>query len=159
MLSKKILGMLTEQVAHELHNHSVYMAMQAYLSSKSLNGMAKFMKSQAEGEHEHADKIIDYICNHKDILELGSVTAAKGSFKTALEVFEDALKLEKGTTAKLKAIYEVAAKENDWATQNFLDWFITEQIEEEKTVGDLVAKLEGVAGAYAGVLIIDQGLK
>lgn len=158
MLTPTILKLLNEQITHELRNRNIYLAMRGWFNTKSLAGFTKFMDKQADGEREHADKFMSYVQDHKDLVEIGDVTAPKSTFKNALEALEAALTTEKDTTAKIKALYQAATKENDFATQAMLDWFVTEQVEEETVIRKIIDKLEGVAGAYAGLLIIDQEL-
>lgn len=159
MLSQTILKMLNEQVTHELRNRNVYLAMRSYFNSKSLDGFASFMNKQSDGEKDHADKFMAYIQDHKDVVEIGTVDKPLSTFKSAQDAFEEALKLEQGTTAKIKAIYKAAAQEDDFATQAMLDWFVTEQVEEETVIKKLLEKLQGIGSAYAGLIILDESLK
>lgn len=158
MLSSTMLKALNEQVTHEMHNHVIYETMKAYFITKSLSGFAAFMDKQAKGESEHAQKFIQYIQDHHDMLEIGTIEKPKATFKNALEIFQSALELEKDTTKRIVDLYKLATKENDFATQAMLDWFVTEQVEEETAIQKLIDKLEGIGTTYVGLLVIDGQL-
>ena len=158
MLSPTLLKALNEQVTHEVHNNHAYLGMKAYFITKSLDGFAGFMDKQAKGEDDHANKFMAYIQDHHDLVEIGTIEKQKATFKNALELFHAALELEKGTTAKIKALYQLAIKENDFATQAMLDWFVAEQVEEETTIQKVIDKLEGIGSTYVGLIILDEQL-
>lgn len=158
MLTATLLSAYNTQICHEFHNKLTYTAMKAYFVSESLEGFASFMDKQAKGEEEHAQKFISYVQDHHDLVEIGTIEKPKANFKNALDIFKAALELEKGTTAKIKALYQLAIKENDFASQAMLDWFVTEQVEEETTIQKVIDKLEGIGSAYVGLLILDEQL-
>ena len=159
MLSESILKAYNEQIAHEMRNQIIYLSIRAYFVTKSLEGFASFMCSQAAGEADHAKKLMDYVSDRHDKYEIGTIEKPTVEYKNIVEVFKAALEVEKGTTVKLKALYMLAAKENDFASQAMLDWFMTEQVEEETTILKLLEKLELGAGMYTNILLIDDQLK
>lgn len=159
MLSTTLLKAYNDQIVHELHNQMTYLSMKAYFVSKSLEGFAAFMDKQSAGEAEHADKLMDYVSDHHQSFVLDGISKPSFNDKNIIEIFKAAYDLETGTTAKLKALYMLAAKENDFASQAMLDWFMTEQVEEETTILKILDKLELGAGTYTNILILDEQLK
>jgi ferritin len=133
MLSKKVEEILNRQINAELASAYIYLSMAAWFESENLAGSAKWMRRQAREETAHAMKIFDYICDQDSRVTLTAVKAPPTTFKDWNEVWQGALEHEEKVTAMINECYEVAVKEKDRATQVMLDWFVTEQVEEERT--------------------------
>ena len=142
MLNKKLEKALNEQLNMELQSAYIYQSMAAYFEGANFKGFAKWMDLQATEEQEHARKIYDYIFSKGGTVTLTAIDAPKSSWKNAEEVFKDSLGHEQAVTKSIDKIYALARKENDYATEIFLQWFITEQIEEEENVTEIIDKIK-----------------
>lgn len=155
MLSKTIQDALNDQIQKEFASSYLYLAMAAYCETQNLPGMAKWLKVQAEEERGHAMRIFEYVNDRGGTVILKAIEQPPAEFGTPVEVFEKVLAHEQKVTASINDLYALAVKENDYATQVMLQWFITEQVEEEKTASDIVALLK-LAGEH--VVVLDHRL-
>lgn len=137
MISKKIADRLNVQVNHEFENERSYLATAYWFESAGLKVFAKFFFKQAAEEHEHAEKIAKYIIDQGADVILGSVAPAQVSFKTAKDAIDSFVKLEIKTTKMVHEIVELAIKEKDYATHGFINWKVSEQVEEVATANEL----------------------
>ncbi len=153
MLKKTIETALNKQVNAELWSSYLYLAMEAHLRSVNLNGFAHWMRLQAQEELGHAIKIYDYIDERDGKISLTAIAAPKGTWKTPLDVFQDTLKHERKVTGLIHDLAQLAEKEKDFATRNFLQWFVDEQVEEESTASNIVEQIK-LAGKSSGALFI-----
>ena len=158
MLSKKITEVLNTQIQAEFSASYTYLAMAAHCESLYLPGFAKWMRRQSEEERAHAMRLFDFVLDRDGEIELRPIEAPPGSFGTPLEMFEKVLQQEQGVTAMIHQAYKKALDDNDHATEVELQWFITEQVEEEKTTGDIVARLRMVGDDTATLLMVDNEL-
>jgi len=133
MLSKPVLDALNDQINAELASAYLYLSMAAWFEGENLAGSAQWMRRQAREEVAHAMKLFDYICDQDSRVTLGAIAAPKGEFKDWNEVWEKALAHEEKVTALINKCCDVAVKEKDRATEVMLQWFVTEQVEEERT--------------------------
>lgn len=140
-LTKKTEKMLNAQVNMELGAAYQYQAMAAHFETLGLEGFAKWMDKQAKEEIEHSRKFYDYLLSRNGKIELEALEKPKGNFKTVKEVFEDSLKHEQSVTKSIEAIYENVRKEKDYGAEVFLNWFVSEQEEEEETVQKIIDKI------------------
>ena len=140
-LTKKTEKLLNDQVNMELGAAYQYQAMAAYFESLGLEGFAKWMDNQAKEEIEHSRKCYDYLLSRNGKVVLEALGKPKGNFKTVKEVFEDSLKHEQSVTKSIEAIYENVRKEKDYGAEVFLNWFVSEQEEEEETVQKIIDKI------------------
>ena len=140
-LTKKTEKMLNAQVNMELGAAYQYQAMAAHFESLGLEGFAKWMDNQAKEEIEHSRKFYDYLLSRNGKVVLEALGKPKGNFKTVKEVFEDSLKHEQSVTKSIEAIYENVRKEKDYGAEVFLNWFVSEQEEEEETVQKIIDKI------------------
>ena len=140
-LTKKTEKLLNDQVNMELGAAYQYQAMAAHFESLGLEGFAKWMDNQAKEEIEHSRKFYDYLLSRNGKVELEALGKPKGNFKTVKEVFEDSLKHEQSVTKSIEAIYENVRKEKDYGAEVFLNWFVSEQEEEEETVQKIIDKI------------------
>jgi ferritin len=149
---------MNEQINKELFSSFLYLSMAAYFTDKNLDGFAHWMHLQADEEYEHAMKFYDFILDRGGRVYLKAIDAPATDWKSNLEVAEEVAAHEARVTASIQDLYELASKEKDYAAQVMLQWFITEQVEEEKSAADLVAKLKLIEERGTAVLMLDHRL-
>lgn len=158
MLTKAVHDALNEQINKELYSSYLYLAMAAYCDDNNLPGSAVWMKAQAQEEHEHAMKLYEYLGDRGARVVLEAIAKPAAEYRGPVDVFEKVLEHEKVVTASIHKLYALAAKENDYATQIMLQWFITEQVEEEKSAADVVAMWKMMAEHKGSELMLDRQL-
>lgn len=158
MLNEKLEEALNEQINAELYSAYLYQAMGAYFANKGLAGFATWMDLQTDEEMTHARKIYDYVNERGGRVILEAIDKPKSDWESNLEVFEEALAHEEKITAKINDLVTLANKEQDYATNSFLQWFVDEQVEEEDSVGDVVDKLRMVGESTQGIFMMDEKL-
>ena len=158
MLSKRVQSALNDQLQRELQSAYIYLGMSAYCESESLPGMAAWFRRQFDEEQQHAFKLYDFILDRDGSVELKPLADASTSYSSPLTVFEKALEHERGVSAAINDLYDLVLKEKDFASQALLDWFVTEQVEEEKTVGQIVDDLKRIGGDGNGMFQLDKDL-
>jgi ferritin len=158
MVSGTMQEAFNEQIKNELYSAYVYLSMAAYFESANLPGMAAWMRIQAREETAHALKIFDHLLDRGARVKLRSIPQPPVEFTSPLDVFEHALRHEQSVTASINNIYATAVQEKDFASTGFLDWFIREQIEEEKTGALVVEQLRMVGDDRPGLLMLDREL-
>lgn len=156
MLSQGIQDAINDQIHHEFHSAYVYLSMSAYLEAANFIGFAKWMRMQAQEEVKHGMKLFDYVNDRNGRVTLKTLEQPPVQFKSALDVFEHALEHEKKVTGLIHTLYELAKKENDYATQVALQWFINEQVEEESTATKVVDRLKIAGNDGAALLMLDN---
>ena len=132
--------------------------MSAYCSHRDFNGAAHWFRTQFDEEHTHATKVYDYLIEQGVKVPLGEIPAPPTEFGSLLDVFESSLEHEQIQTGRLNDLSDQALSERDHATYNLLQWFVNEQVEEEATVGAIIAKLRLVGDDGYGLLMIDNEL-
>jgi ferritin len=155
-LSAKIEKALNDQLQLETASAYIYLGMAAYFESTPFTGFARWMEIQNGEELEHATKFFKYIIGRGGKVKLQAIGQPKSEYKSALEAYQVSLAHEQKVSAAINSLYELAAAEKDFATVSFLKWFIDEQVEEEKNVGDLVVKLEMVGDNRNGLFQLDH---
>jgi ferritin len=158
MISKKMQAALNEQVNKEFFSAYLYLAIAAYCSSIGLPGFAKWMRMQYEEEILHVTKMYDYILSQGGSVHLKAIEEPAKEYGTPLEIFEHTLKHEQFVTQLIHGLMGLAVDERDYATQAFLQWYVTEQVEEEANVNDVLAPLRMVGNDKGGLMMIDQQL-
>jgi len=149
---------LNDQIANELQAAYQYLAMAAYFTRENLDGFARWMMAQREEEVGHAMRIFDYVNDRDARVELGRLEKPQSDFDSPLDAFEHAYEHERSVTKQIHALFEKAADEKDYPTQTLLQWFITEQVEEEATALHIVEQLKMVGDSSAGLLMLDREL-
>ncbi len=134
--------LLNRQINIEFYSAYLYLAMSTYFSEINMDGFAKFMKKQAKEELEHAQKIYDYLLLRDKKITYQRIEAPDTDWISALDVLDDAIEHEKTVSAKINELYRVAKETDDYATMNFLDWFVEEQLEEEEKFRILREKIK-----------------
>ena len=158
MLTKAVLEALNDQIRLEFSSAYAYLAMSAHCESENLPGFAKWLRIQWEEELGHAMKLFNYVHERNGNVTLQSIEKPAGKWKSPVDVFDNVISHEQKVTASVHKLYEVAAKEKDYATQVLLQWFIKEQVEEEKNATEIVElmKLAGTSGP--SLLMLDRQL-
>ena len=158
MLSKTLEKALNEQVNSEYYSAFLYLSMSSYFESVNLLGMAAWMKTQYEEEIMHAIKIFDMIADMEGKVELKPIKGPPIEFESPLDVFTKSLEHERKVTGMINNIYSLARKENDYAVQSALQWFIDEQVEEEKAALEIVKQLKMIGDETTPLLMLDSKL-
>jgi ferritin len=158
MVSESIQNAINDQIKNELNSAYLYLAMAAYCESVNLRGSATWFRVQASEEQGHAMKLFGYLNDRGGRVILQAIPQPPAEFKSLLGAFQQALEHEKAVTAMIDGLFDLAVSEKDVATQVLLQWFITEQVEEEKTASDIVAQLEMVGDRGSSILYLDHQL-
>lgn len=157
-MDAKLAKDLTKQINNELFASYLYLSMSAWFEGQNWPGFAHWMRLQAKEELDHAMKIFDYLNDRGVAVILDGIAAPKTTWDSPLEAFKDALDHEKQVTKNFLDLTDLAVSLKDHASQIFLQWFITEQVEEEKSTGDVVAMLEKIRGSVGAVFQLDRQL-
>ncbi len=158
MLTPKMLQALNDQLQAEYHSSYLYLSMAARCADLNLPGFAHWFRVQVQEENVHALKFFDYILLRRGTVELKGIEKPTGSWPNALAVFEDALKHEQYITRRIHDLVKLAREANDPATEALLQWFVTEQVEEEAMVDGLVQQLKVMGESPSGLFIMDREL-
>jgi len=158
MINEKIEQALNAQINKEFFSSYLYLSMSSYFQSKNLTGMAAWMKIQADEEHLHATKFYAYVLQKGGRAILTSIETPKSDWKNVLEVFEDTYKHEEFITASINELVNLSLEVKDHATNNFLQWFVTEQVEEEANVTKIIDDLKMIGENSYGVFMLDREL-
>ena len=158
MFTKKMLDGFNDQINKELYSSYLYLAMSAHFESVNLSGFAAWMKVQSNEETEHGMKMYQYVFERGGRVVLEAIAKPAAEYKTPLDVMKKVLEHEKKVTASIEALYELSLKEKDYATQVMLQWFIKEQVEEEKNATDIIELLKSIGDNPAGLAMVDQRL-
>jgi ferritin len=158
MIKKPMQDAMNEQINKELFSSFLYLSMAAYFEAKNLSGFGNWMRIQAEEEREHAMKFYNFILERGGNVVLKAIDAPKTEWNSNLEVAEEVAAHEAKVTASIYALYELALQEKDYPAQVMLQWFITEQVEEERNAADLVADLKLIEERGTAVLMLDKQL-
>lgn len=155
-LSNDLEQALNAQVGMEFSASHSYLAMSSYFEQSAWDGFASWMTLQNEEERAHAMKFYNYILDRGGKVTLPAIPAPRMDFNSPLEVFEASLAQEKEVTKSIFAIYKIALEQADFATVSFLQWFVDEQVEEEKSVGDMIDKLKRVGDNPEAMMLLDR---
>lgn len=157
MLEKKVLDALEKQATHEQTNSRVYRMYSQICDKQSLHGATAWFLKQAQEENAHCEMILGYVQDQDETIKYGGIPEISTRELSLTEIFEETLELEKKTTSGLKNVVDVSLKENDHQTYNFISKMLFEQVEEEKTVTDILNRLK-LAGDGLGIILMDQEL-
>ena len=147
-----------DQTTMELQAAHSYLAMGAWLETAGFSGMATWMHAQSAEETEHAMKFYQFVLDRDGRVVLGSLAAPMADFDGVLSVFETGLAQEREVSASINNLYALAMDEKDFASLPLLDWFVTEQIEEEATFSQILDDLALAGGAAQSMLFLDREL-
>ena len=157
-MDKKLQKNFNDQIKHELYSAHIYLAMAAYFETKNLPGFAHWMKIQYKEEVAHAMKMFEFLNDRGIRVLLQSIPQPVLEFSSSLEVFEETLKHEQKVTSLINALYELAKKANDHASVVFLQWFVSEQVEEEKNATGIIQTLKMIKSEGAPQIMLDREL-
>jgi ferritin len=155
-LPTKLERALNEQINLEFSSAYAYLGMAVYFDQTAFTGFAKWMELQSKEELGHAHKFFGYIVDRGGKVALKGIPEPKSDYKTPLEAFQASLVHEQKVSAAICGLCDLAQSEKDFATISFLKWFLDEQVEEEKTVAEIIAKLELVGDNRNGLYQVDQ---
>jgi ferritin len=158
MISKAMQAAVNEQINKELYSSYLYLSMAAYFENKNLPGFAKWMHIQSDEERGHGMKLYGHLVDRNGRVALKAIAAPGTEWKTNLEAFKEVQVHEQEVTASINSLYELALKEKDYPMQVLLQWFINEQVEEEKNAADIVQQLEMIDAHGTAVLMLDHQL-
>jgi ferritin len=156
MISKKIQDALNAQINLEQYSAQLYLAMSAHCERRSFRGFAHWLRIQAQEETKHALKLVDFVLDRGGQLELATVSAPGSDFGGVTQVFEKILEHEKSITSKIAALFELSRTERDYASEIALQWYVTEQVEEEANVGQIVDQLKAIGEQGGGIWYLDS---
>ncbi len=156
MINKKMQDALNTQINLEQYSAQLYLAMSAHCDGMSFKGFAHWLRIQAGEETAHAMKLIDFLLDRSGKLDLKPIAAPPTEFGGVIQVFEMILAHEKGITEKINALFALARTEKDYASEITLQWYVTEQVEEESNVGQIVDHLRAVGDQGGGIWYLDS---
>lgn len=157
-LNKKVAEALNQQINSELMASYTYLAMAAFFDSEDLPGFATWFRAHSVEETGHAMRIYEFINRRGGRVELKGIEQPTVSYKSALDVLETALKMENTVTSQIHALFEIAASEKEYGTQNMLQWFLEEQVEEEDLFSSTLAQVKAADGNPWHLLVLDKQL-
>lgn len=158
MLSTKMEDAITKQINAELYSAYLYLSMSSYFQSKSLAGFAQWMRMQAQEEQFHAMKFYDYVHERGGRVVLTAIVQPPSEWDSPFAAFENVLAHEQKVTGLINDLTNLAIDERDHASNIFLQWFISEQVEEEASAGEIIDKLKLIGNDTAGLFVLDKDL-
>ena len=158
MISKVVESAINEQIKKEFYSAYLYLSMEAHFEEQNLSGFAHWMRVQFQEEQGHALKFYNYVHERGGTVKLLAIDQPPAEWKSELELFNQVLEHEQYVTASIYKLYELAVKENDYASQIMLQWFITEQVEEEKNATQIIEDLKLIDAHGTAVLMLDKQL-
>ena len=157
-MNTKLLNEMNEQINKEIYSGYLYLAMAAHFETQNLGGFAKWMEMQAKEELEHGMKFYSFLNEMGKKVELKAIDQPQTSFGSPTEVFELVLEHEKYVTSRIHMLYELALAEKDYATEVFLQWFVKEQVEEEKNATEILESLKMAGESGNFLFMLDKKL-
>jgi len=158
MIGQRMQQAMNEQVMHETFSAYLYGSMAAFFHAKGLDGMAQWMKAQAQEELRHALRFFNHIVERGGRVELLAIEKPQAEWDSPLAAFKAALAHEEFITGKINELASIADEENDRAAAILLQWFVTEQVEEEDSVSKVIGMLEIAGERGPGLLMTDREL-
>jgi ferritin len=158
MFSKKVQDAINEQIKNELYSAYLYLAMAAYFDSINLPGFAHWMRVQFAEEQGHAKRLYHFCYERGGRVILQAIDQPPSEWASPLAVFEDTLKHEQKVTGLIDDLYALAVKENDYASQIFLQWYISEQVEEEANATQIIETLKMTGEKGHALIMLDHQL-
>ena len=158
MLKKKMLKAMNDQINAEMYSAYLYLSMDAYFQSVSLSGFAAWMRAQAQEEMMHAMKFYEFVNERGGKVTLEAIAKPESTWDSPLAVFEAVLTHEQHVTSLINNLVDLAISEKDHASNIFLQWFVTEQVEEEASASEVVEKLKRIKDNPSGLFMMDAEL-
>jgi ferritin len=157
-MNETIQRAVNDQIQAELQSAYQYLAMAARFAEMGLNGFAQWLRAQWQEETGHAMKFYEHLLQRDGAVELKALSRPEASFDTPLDAFEEVLAHEQHITRRINELYDLAVKERDYPLQTLLHWFIDEQVEEEDSVRDVLAKLRLIGASGPSLFSLDREL-
>lgn len=157
-ISQALHQAMNDQIKHEMASGYLYLSMAAAFEAQNLPGFAHWMRVQAQEELGHAMKFFDHLCDRGARVTLQAIDAPPVEFPTPLDAFQRALDHERFVTSLISNLYNIAVRENDLLSLSLLQWFLEEQIEEERTAEQMVETLKRIDGDWTGIIMLDREL-
>ena len=158
MLSQTVQDAINDQINKELSASYTYLSMSAYCERENFTGCAKWLRIQSEEEYGHGMRLLDFLLARDGTVKLKALAEQKTTYETIVTVFDEALEQEVVTSREIDKLYELAQKEKAFAALVQLQWFISEQVEEEKTAREIVAKFHRTKNDPAAIMDLDREL-
>ena len=158
MINEKLQNAFNDQINKELYSEYLYLAMKTYFMEQNLMGFVNWFDCQVQEEHAHAIGMFDYLNERGGEINLMAIDTPVFNGKNTLEIFEEVLKHEEFVTSRINALYDVAEEVKDRAAMKFLNWYIDEQVEEEASVGGVLATLRLIGDDKNALLLLDKDL-
>lgn len=158
MINRTIEAAINEQIKHELYSAYLYLSMSAWAEANNLGGAAHWLRAQFGEEQGHAMKFYHYVVEQGGRVALQALAQPPAEWTSLLDVFQQVLDHEKKITALLVRLYETAVVEKDYATQFLMQWFINEQIEEEKNAAQVIEAIKMVGHSGTALYMVDRQL-
>lgn len=156
MISEKMQSGINNQINEEFFSSCLYLSMSAYCESENFKGFAEWFRMQAEEERTHAFKLLDYLQERNGRVILKAIEEPQADFKSVQDAFERTLEHERKITGLINNLNKMAVDENDFATQAHLQWFISEQVEEEAVADDILNQIKMVSCKPGSMFYIDR---
>ena len=158
MIAKKMEQALNDQIKHEQFSAHLYLSMAMYFHSRNLKGFANWMEVQAKEEQTHAERMIKFVNDTGGRVILQGLQKPAAEFNSPAHAFEETLKHERFITGRINDLVKLSTEENDHAANAMLQWFVTEQVEEESTADEILQQLKLVGDGGYGLLMLDREL-
>ncbi len=158
MISKRLESAINKQINAEFWSAYLYLSMSAHFSNQGLSGFANWFKVQFQEEQDHALKFMNYLISKGNKVELQPIETVQTSWESILEAFEHTLAHERVVTGLINELASIAREEKDFASENMLQWFINEQVEEEETAQGMIDSLKLIGGNGFGIYTMDKEL-
>ncbi len=155
-VSESLEAAINRQIGCEFSAAHCYLSMASYFERVAYDGFAAWMHLQSNEERLHAMKFYEYLLDRGGVVQLPAIEAPRYEYGSPLEVFEASLEQENDVSKSIYSLYKLAMDEGDYATVSFLKWFIDEQVEEEKSVGDMIDKLKRAGDNPEAILLLDR---
>ncbi|MCX6244468.1 MAG: ferritin [Bacteroidetes bacterium] len=156
MVTKKVEKAINEQIKREEHSARLYLAMASWAEHNGFPGASDWLYAQTEEERIHMLKLVHYLNDRGGNVVFSSMDPLDLKFKTLVDLFQQVLKHEEFISASINELYDICTKEKDFSSSNYLQWYITEQIEEEKTVRNILDQLKLTGTDKGGLFLMDK---
>jgi len=156
MLKKTVLKALNDQINAEFFSAYMYLGMSAWCEGRNLPGFAGWMRKQFEEEQKHALKIFDYVLEQNEAVQLAAISQPPAVYKSLQEIWEETYAHEQHVTSLIHKVYALAQKEQDFATQGLMQWYVNEQVEEEQQAGSILEQVKMVGTNSSAVFFLDR---
>jgi len=158
MVKQEVQDAINDQIRAEFYASYLYLGMMTYFEARSLPGFGHWMRLQAKEEVTHAMRLVDFLLDRGGHVDLQTIERPKLEYESPLDVMRSALAHEEKVTASINDLYALAVAHNDYPAQVLMQWFVSEQVEEEKNAGEIVDQLELAAGSASALFVLDGRL-